>query len=185
MLMIQAQYILDLSIECPEAVEKMVEYLYTQTYFYDPSPPDQGIHLSVSLYAVAQKYTLPGCAELSRRNYAGQLKDVDSLPDFFTSIEDIYKSTPVEDRGMRDLVVNAVAEEMYEMMRIEVIRVKCLELMEKCPAFWRDLLLILAEAYHDRGEPVVCGECGPRDEEPYDIEVECRGCGKWGMVELR
>jgi hypothetical protein len=139
----QETSLLSLSTEPITAVEKLMEYLYTSTYTSVFQSPDFSIHLHIVVYALAHKYALEPLLTLARSNFITSLYHVKDLTHYFSAVEEVYKSTPGEARGLRDVVVETAAMEMEAMLAVEMAKDRMIGCMGKVPAYGSDVLASL------------------------------------------
>lgn len=115
----------------------MLLYLYTQGYddhiasfesysmgdpgarvaFNERTSPDAAVEENcvlrmtnnVKVYAIADKYVIPGLKELARTKFRNLASSIELLLDFPSIISKIYDTTPAEDHGLRDIVMDVCA----------------------------------------------------------------------------
>lgn len=120
-----------------DIVKMMLLYLYTQGYddhvasfenyrmgdpgarvaFNERTTPDAAVEETcilrmtnnVKVYAIADRHVIPGLKELARTKFRNLASSIELLLDFPSIISKIYDTTPAEDRGLRDIVMNVCA----------------------------------------------------------------------------
>ena len=63
--------------------------------------------IHASIYALADKYFVESLAIRAKEKFTGSLADHWNSEDFIAAVQIIYRSTPDEDRGLRDVVIQA------------------------------------------------------------------------------
>lgn len=114
----------------PYAVERMIEYMYNDTYsnidlmtFFNEidittkttstNPPYHleqrlvfaNLLLHARLYALGELYHITALKPLAKSKFQTTLSSIPDFGGFLDSVREIYSSTPAEDRGLRDIVV--------------------------------------------------------------------------------
>ncbi|KAI9657325.1 MAG: hypothetical protein M1821_003005 [Bathelium mastoideum] len=80
--------------------------------------PNMVLHAKV--YAIADKYDIPGLKELARRKFEAQVAQHWDATEFPDALEEVYCSTIDTDRGLRDVVLQAFRENPRLAMKAEV-----------------------------------------------------------------
>lgn len=62
------------------------------------------------VYAIGEKYGIPGLKAIALSKFETLAKAYANTDDFRIAAEEVYTSTIDQDRGMRDIVVNTVEE---------------------------------------------------------------------------
>lgn len=71
----------------------------------------------VRVYAIADKYVIPGLKELAKTKFANLASSTELVLRFPTVICEIYDTTPPEDRGLRDIVTDICCLSVQEIVR--------------------------------------------------------------------
>lgn len=71
----------------------------------------------VRVYAIADKYVIPGLKELAKTKFANLAFSTELVLRFPTVIYEIYDTTPPEDRGLRDIVTDICCLSVQEIVR--------------------------------------------------------------------
>jgi hypothetical protein len=163
----------------------MVEYLYSSDYPASGEPPHFCLQLHTMVYAIAAKYNIATLGALAVRKFTEGLNKLSNLDVFFSSIIDVYSLTPPQNRDLRDSVTVAASMELKMMLKEPRVKARLGEITALVPDFNLDLLQMLLDenAEMNAKKNHLCGVCGPF-KEPYEVEVECRGCGKLNVYEL-
>jgi len=64
---------------------------------------------SVRVYALADKYDIPPLKELARQRFCNWAEDNWACEDFSAIAREVFESTPKDDRGLRDVIIQLVA----------------------------------------------------------------------------
>ena len=125
-----------------DVVKMMLLYLYTGDYFdqvasfqnYWMGGPEAGVANNednadaaaeetsiwmtnnVRVYAIADKYVLPGLKELAKTKFRNIASSTALILRFPAIICEIYDTTPQEDRGLRDIVTNICCLSVQEIV---------------------------------------------------------------------
>lgn len=59
------------------------------------------------VYALAEKYGIPGLKNLAKHKFERQMACYYDSPEFADAVEEVYSSTIDNDRGLRDVVLQA------------------------------------------------------------------------------
>ncbi|EWG54840.1 hypothetical protein FVEG_12947 [Fusarium verticillioides 7600] len=72
--------------------------------------PPKNLPLFAKVYAIGEKYGIPGLKAIALSKFETLAKAYANTDDFRIAAEEVYTSTIDQDRGMRDIVVNTVEE---------------------------------------------------------------------------
>ncbi|KAF2434945.1 hypothetical protein EJ08DRAFT_722181 [Tothia fuscella] len=97
-----------------EAVNAMFCYLYTIPYA-ELSFELLLLHAKLQVYSIADKYGITGLKALSRNRFESDVEIAWEGPDYNAAVAEVYEGTPADDRGLRDLVVEASAWHLNEI----------------------------------------------------------------------
>lgn len=70
------------------------------------------ISLDARVYSLGDKFYIAGLKDVACRKFERGLKQVDVEKDLIPIIAEIYGSTPAQDRGLRDLILGKIYEEI-------------------------------------------------------------------------
>ncbi|KAM0245179.1 hypothetical protein ACHAP5_005572 [Fusarium lateritium] len=84
-------------------VEGMLHFMYHFEYTNESTESDMVFHAGV--YQIADKYGILTLKEYAKEKFSTAVKSDWSTDDFPIAIELVYQTTPPEDRGLRDLVI--------------------------------------------------------------------------------
>jgi len=122
-----ASGVITLDDDHPEAVKRMISFFYTLDY-------DNGITIpsftflghtkigsasteqsvlsccGVREYAIAEKYDIKDLKALAQSRFSTWVKSNWNHPEFHSVVNEVYNSTPSNDRGLRDVVESIVKE---------------------------------------------------------------------------
>ncbi|KAH6952241.1 BTB/POZ protein [Fusarium avenaceum] len=119
-------------------VEAMLRFMYSFDYsnIYGTST----MAFDAQMYQIADKYDIPALKAQSKNKFEVAVTTGWSMDAFPLTITVVYESTPPEDRGLRDLVVETARENIDELLRHDGF---C-ELIRKTPDFAADLIPFLS-----------------------------------------
>lgn len=96
----------------------MVHYLYH--FNYDPgmdghetdveNPAEGPLYTHARVYALAEKYLIHGLKAVALRQFKTATASSVDITDFLQAMEEVYMSTVEDDRGLRDVVVEAICK---------------------------------------------------------------------------
>ncbi|MCJ1475053.1 hypothetical protein MMC13_003713 [Lambiella insularis] len=104
--------------EDPTLIEEMLMYLYTMDYpqVSASATGAKAMVLDAKMYGIADKYALPDLKKKAFKAFQLDITDSVSDPLFAEAADYVYGSTPVSDRGLRDLVKGTVWENRGTML---------------------------------------------------------------------
>ncbi|CRG91090.1 hypothetical protein PISL3812_08138 [Talaromyces islandicus] len=105
----------------PRSVEAMIHFMYG--FSYDSSGSDRGrvspMLFNVKVYQVGDKYSVPKLKEEAREKFITAVKACWEMDDFPVAITEAYSTTPREDRGLRDPLVQTSLEHLDVLLKNE------------------------------------------------------------------
>lgn len=93
------------------------------------------------VYQIADKYDIPALKAYSKENFATAVAAGWSMDEFPIAVSVVYDSTPVEDRGLRDLAVETARKNIETLLG----RDGFCELLRKTADFAADLIPFLCD----------------------------------------
>jgi len=127
-----------------ETVRRMISYFYTLDYdngitipsYKDASTleaiqsgsdsteqPDSVLSsCSIREYAIAEKYDIKDLKAFARSRFSAWVKSNWNHPEFYSVVEEVYNSTPSNDRDIRDLVERTVKENITNVLHNDNFR---------------------------------------------------------------
>jgi hypothetical protein len=87
----------------PGIVESMLRYMYS--FNYNNTRGHSSMVYDAQVYQIADKYDIPTLKEYSKDRFCTAITTGWNMDEFPLAINVVYESTPAEDRGLRDLVV--------------------------------------------------------------------------------
>ncbi|KAF2232147.1 hypothetical protein EV356DRAFT_257268 [Viridothelium virens] len=96
-----------------------------EDFEFEPSDPVQAtkepnLVLHAKVYAIADKYDIPGLKALARRKFEVQVAQHWDCAEFPDALEEVYCSTIDTDRGLRDVVLQSFRENPRLAVKAEV-----------------------------------------------------------------
>ncbi|CEI70405.1 hypothetical protein FVEN_g1089 [Fusarium venenatum] len=118
-------------------VEAMLSFIYS--FDYDAASDSSSMVFDAQVYQIADKYDIPALKICSKEKFASAITAGWNTDDFPVAVSIVYETTPLEDRGLRDLVVD-IAQKNIDTL---VGRDGFCELLRKTADFAADLILFL------------------------------------------
>lgn len=100
----------------------------------------ESLFLHIRVYALAHCLLIPGLKTLARRYFYESLRQHLDSDTFGLAIQDVYCSTPYEDRGLRDLVIKVALDNLRTLTSTGVLSSS---LLRKVPDFASDLSMAM------------------------------------------
>lgn len=122
---------------------------------------------NAQIYQIADKYIISALKEHATAKFAVAIDEDWMLNDFLVAVAIVYESTPLNDRGLRDLVVDTFCKHIDTL----VDRDSFDELLRKTPDFAADLVPSLY------GKRYACHLCGYVIRDSIDRFWACPNCG--------
>lgn len=103
----------------------------------------------MNLFPLAERLFIHGLKRLSKQNVERELSQHVDGDTFFAAILEIYKTTPEQDRGLRDLIVNMTIKHLALLRKGENRLTSSLEsdIFTQAPEFSHDLLIALMDRW--------------------------------------
>jgi hypothetical protein len=100
------------------AVRRMMQWFYCHDYNDSPRVPlnafsagavvAASLHVNALVYAIADKYHIPGLKSLSVDKTYKLFQNVVDITVFIPAVKAVWNSTPSRDRGLRDLYIRFI-----------------------------------------------------------------------------
>ena len=150
--------------------------------YCDPIEGDEGKEgplsaweLHAELYALGDKYQVPGLSRLAMQKHKGRLKRAWDPQKFLRSIARVYNLTLESNRGLRNAALCHARSHIGKFQSDDAMRTQLRGACLDIPEFTADLLQLYLDV-PIRGD---CFQCGPgQPVEP--IQLRCLKCGKGG-----
>ncbi|KAM0229761.1 hypothetical protein ACHAPO_009835 [Fusarium lateritium] len=121
----------------PDVVEAMLFFIYS--FDYDAASDSSSMVFDAQVYQIADKYDIPALKTCSKEKFTSAITASWNTDDFPIAVSVVYSTTPLEDRGLRDLVVD-IAQKNIDTL---VGRDGFSELLRKTADFAADLIPFL------------------------------------------
>lgn len=125
-----------------------MSYFYND-YYSDPNENDEGeggpltpLELHVEMYALGDKYQIPGLSRVARDNYRMRLETTSSPTEFLRSISRIYTSTPESNRELRMIALLRARSNIERLQSDKAAMKGFKEICRDIPEFTLDLLQV-------------------------------------------
>ncbi|WXC67160.1 hypothetical protein SNK03_012931 [Fusarium graminearum] len=148
----------------PIIVAAMLCFVYT--FDYDEPSDDKSMLFHAEVYKVAGMYDIPALKECSKKKFASAMNADWNTDDFPYAISEVYKNTPLEDGGLRDLAVAITREHIKTLIgRDDFSR-----LLRKTADFSADLIPFLCGGTSGDGIQMAHGHPQGRDVCPNCLQ---------------
>lgn len=148
----------------PIIVAAMLCFVYT--FDYDEPSDDKSMLFHAEVYKVANMYDIPALKECSKKKFASAMNADWNTDDFPYAISEVYKNTPLEDGGLRDLTVAITREHIKTLIgRDDFSR-----LLRKTADFSADLIPFLCGGTSGDGIQMAHGHPQGRDVCPNCLQ---------------
>jgi hypothetical protein len=129
--------VITLDDDDPEAVKRMISFFYTHDYDNEitiPSYTDASILGAAKIgesmlpccgvreYAIAEKYDIKELKALAQSRFSTWVKSNWNHSEIYSVVNEVYNSTPSNDRGLRDLVESTVKENVTSALHKDNFR---------------------------------------------------------------
>ncbi|RGP69558.1 n-carbamoyl-l-amino acid hydrolase [Fusarium sporotrichioides] len=121
----------------PIVVEAMLHFIYS--FDYVDACDSSSMVFNAQVYQIADKYDIPALKTYSKNKFASAITFGWNTDDFPGAVSLICDTTPLEDRGLRDLVVDITWKNIDKLIG----RDGFCELLRKTADFTADLILFL------------------------------------------
>lgn len=161
----------------PSIVEAMLRFMYSFDYQTTSDIADMIFHATV--YQVADKYDIPTLKQLSSEKFNASIGDGWQSDDFPSVVKIIYETTPLADRGLRDLAIEVTRKNIDKLL----VQENFTSMLREVADFSADLIPFLS---HSDLQAHQCSSCRHvlqyKDNE--DQHRYCYMCGtprsNWG-----
>jgi hypothetical protein len=153
----------------------MVHFFYNLDYDDDlPDGMDMSpLQLHTRMFALADQYDIPSLSTIAVEKYSSRCAASWMPMEFLASVQDIYETTPVCIRELRDMACTIIRKHLPEMLdNKEVAEIYERTLVEE-PEFAKDLLqsYVSSSLY---GDCMTCVSSQPMEA----LQARCKKCGK-------
>lgn len=157
-------------------VEAMLCFLYS--FDYSNICGTSTMVFDAQMYQIADKYDIPALKAQCKNKFNAAVATGWSMDDFPLAITVVYESTPPEDRGLRDLVVQTARENIDKLLVYDGF---C-KLLRETPEFSADLILVLRAKSSGSVRRYECPSCDNkfRGEFSGGSYYYCPLCGRRG-----
>lgn len=156
-------------------VEAMLCFMYS--FDYTNSDGTSSMVYNAQVYQIADKYDIQALKAHSKTKFGAVITRGWNTSDFPLAISVVYETTPLEDRGLRDLVVEKSRKNINELLKNDDFS----KLLRETPDFAADLIPFLCEK-PATPVPIPRYEC-PSCHHSFRAEFSqgayhCPSCGK-------
>ncbi|RDW86231.1 uncharacterized protein DSM5745_02873 [Aspergillus mulundensis] len=133
----------------PYFVQTMIESMYGIEY----TTADHGVMSTmmfhVAAYQIADKYDVPNLKDYAKKKFEHAVKANWAMDDFPPTIVEVYRTTPMSDRGLRDPIVRVVGDHYFDL----TLRESFMKVLEEAPGFGADMTRHFCVAFRPPGPP--------------------------------
>ncbi|PSN58851.1 hypothetical protein BS50DRAFT_538210 [Corynespora cassiicola Philippines] len=156
-------------------LERMVAFFYEADYVEDlPDGAEVSpLQLHVRMFALADQYDIPDLGMIAAKKYSSRCTKPWIPMEFLESVRDVYDTTLMSNRTLRDMVCMTIRKHLPQMLDDEGIAELYEETLAESPEFAKDLL----KSYVDcpfYGGCIACGSNQPMEA----LQARCKNCGK-------
>lgn len=125
----------------PRLVEAMISFMYNLEYEICENKLEvdheaSAMLFDVHMYQMADKYEIPSLKEVSMNGFRSLATRYWNLRLFSHAIVEVYSTTPRQDRGLRNIVIEISNQHRYDLSKREDF----LEAIEATPTFAVDFV---------------------------------------------
>lgn len=123
-------------------LKKLVDFFYSSEYD-DCLPEDADIsllQLHARMFALADQYDIPGLSNLAAEKYSSRCTASWTPLELIVSLQDVYETTPVSIRQLRNIACMAVRKHLPEMLNNKEVAEMYDKVLSETPDFTKDLL---------------------------------------------
>lgn len=142
--------VVQLQEESQEVAEAMIVFLYQNKY--DDRSCLARMHFNLEVFIAADKFNIPGLAELARKKLMYSLDEMADFRDFLATIQTLYRQVPFHAPGIREKVVALAKATSLPPGNIQPDPAKTQAidcLVNEVPNFGKELLVALAQHFWD------------------------------------
>lgn len=138
---------IELKGDDPLVVEAMLQFMYTIDYDSggNDQEPMSPMLFNVRVYSIAGKYDVMALKQRAKEKFTVAASTCWDMDDFAHVISEIYTSTPPEDRGLRDIVVEVTHPHIDVLLKKDDFR----RVLEETPFFTADVTQVLIQTKLD------------------------------------
>lgn len=113
----------------------------------DQAPEYDTLCFHILMYSLADRLFIEGLKALSKENVEHELVQRLDASSFTEAISEIYRSTPIHDRGLRDLAIKTTMNHLTTLRNSDETAAACLQnsFLESLPQFSYDLLVAMMD----------------------------------------
>ncbi|KAF5545450.1 kelch repeat BTB domain-containing protein [Fusarium phyllophilum] len=128
-------------------IKQLKERKWTSWKVEEPTPSSQ-LSLHAKVYALGEKYSIEGLKKEAQRKFESEIQSGNvGVDDFAEAVEEVYTSTVSEDRGLRDVVVGMIEQDILLLDHVAVREVM------RATDFALDVLLYMSQGMRSQSSP--------------------------------
>ncbi|KAM0354802.1 hypothetical protein ACHAPU_000626 [Fusarium lateritium] len=155
-------------------VRAMVQFMYH--FEYTNEPDESTMVFDAQVYQIADKYDISALKDYAKVKFETKIKTGWSTDDFPSTIETVYTTTPPEDRGLRDLLLEIAVANLEEL----TTRDGFCQALRTTMDFAADLVPFKCNKPVEKMNSYRCAWCGQifKLEDPGFQKRHCPGCSR-------
>jgi hypothetical protein len=154
-------------------LKKLVDFFYSSEYD-DCLPEDADVsllQLHARMFALADQYDIPGLSNLAAEKYSSRCTASWTPLELLVSLQDVYETTALSIRRLRNTACMAVRKHLPEMLDNEEVAEMYEKILSGIPDFTKDLL----RCYVSNSLYWHCQSC--RSLQPMEVlQGRCKKC---------
>ncbi|KAI3583836.1 BTB/POZ protein [Fusarium oxysporum f. sp. albedinis] len=157
----------------PGVVDAMLRFIYS--FEYDNTQGTPPMIFDACMYQIADKYDIAALKTESKNKFELAIANGWATDDFPVAANLVYVSTPSEDRGLRDIVVDTAGKNIDQLVGKDGF---C-ELTRETPDFAADLIPFLCGKGSESGsvQKYICQSCGRIIQGEFSAQIQyCPYC---------
>jgi hypothetical protein len=120
-------------------IKRLKERKWESWKVQEPTPSSQ-LSLHAKVYALGEKYSIEGLKKEAQKKFESEIVSGNVVvDDFAEAVEEVYTSTVSEDRGLRDVVVRMIEQDILLLDQVVVREVM------RATDFGLDVLLYMSQ----------------------------------------
>ena len=123
-------------------LKKLVDFFYSSEY--DDCLPEEAdislLQLHARMFALADQYDIPGLSHLAAEKYFSRCTASWEPLEFLVSLQDVYETTPVSTRLLRNTACTAIRKQLPRMLDNKDVAEMYDKILSGTPDFTKDLL---------------------------------------------
>ncbi|PVH91084.1 hypothetical protein DM02DRAFT_546495, partial [Periconia macrospinosa] len=168
-----ANGVIDLKGDDVSVVEAMLEFIYTHDYNAIGEGVSSPMLFNINVYGLADKYDVPELKSRAKQKFENTVEICWDMDDFPYAITQVYQSTPLSDRGLRELVVDTACKHIQSLL----CKQEFCNVLSDTAGFASDMVHLLVKN-QKKPQPQIrkeyrCPSCGHQWQGPVPSGLTC------------